>query len=205
MKVSHQDTVPAPVDEVWRAVTDVTAIGRLPGATQSTDGDTVTGSVKARLGTTQITYRISGGVVSCDAAARRLALSVTGMEARGGGNLVATLTVSLDDAMPGTQITVDGDVTATGRGAAADAAAWERVITRLLDAAISDTALGDAGGLDVEAPAPAASPPEPPAALAANLPPFPGESSPTTAGVAPLAAAIGGLCLLIWWFARRRS
>ena len=74
MKLEHDFTVPAPVDEAWRALLDVEKVAPcMPGAAlTSVDGDDFTGTVKVKVGPIQVTYKGQARFVEKDEATHRV-------------------------------------------------------------------------------------------------------------------------------------
>lgn len=104
MRLDHELTVPAPIDEVWQAMCDPKRVAPcMPGATLiSVEGDTFKGTVKVKLGPISLLYKGSGEFLEKDDAARRIKIKASGKDARGAGTAAATTTVTL---------TADGDIT----------------------------------------------------------------------------------------------
>jgi carbon monoxide dehydrogenase subunit G len=149
MRSSYDAVVAGSVDAVWASLTDVDSVlAALPGAALARDDAGVSGSLKCKLGSTQITYRLTARAEVGEAGFHSAVIAVTGKEARGSGTLAATLTMSLRDEGGQTRVEVGGDIEASGRGEAADERAWARMLESLVKALI---------------PPPAASPVPPPA------------------------------------------
>jgi carbon monoxide dehydrogenase subunit G len=175
-------------DDVWSSLTDVDGVlAALPGAALAREGDAATGSLKCKLGGTQITYRISARAEIGEASFRTAVLVVTGKEARGGGTLEANLTVAVRDESS-TRLEVSGAISATGRGENADDRAWRRLVGQLVNAVIPPAAT----------PAkPAASPPpRPPLAVAPPPPLAPAKRPVPTQPIAYGLVAVVVLLLL---------
>jgi carbon monoxide dehydrogenase subunit G len=135
MRSSYDAQVAGPISEVWASVSDIDSLlAMLPGATLSRDGDAVSGSLKCKLGATQITYRLSARAEVGEEKFHTAVVAVTGKEARGDGTVAATLTVALRDEGATTRVEVSGDIEATGRAESADETAWARVIETLVAA-----------------------------------------------------------------------
>jgi uncharacterized protein len=194
MKCSHRTSVPGSVESVWASLRDVDIIAAaLPGATLTREGDGVAGSLKCTVGAAQITYKVAARADQVDGDGRRAVIAVTGKEARGSGTLTASLVVGVHAEGHNVQISVDGDIDATGRGQGADAAAWSRLIARLLDAALP---------LSVAAAAKApAVPPRPALAVAPATGGF-DPDEPARSGPPP--GLIAGLALAVLLVLRRR-
>jgi uncharacterized protein len=137
MRCSYEVDVAERVERVWDSVADVDRVlAALPGATLSRDGDTVSGSLKCKLGANQITYRLSVRAEVGEAKFHTAVIAVTGKEARGGGTIAATLTFALRDEGAVTRVDVNGEIEVTGRAEAADDAAWARFLGGLVTAAL---------------------------------------------------------------------
>ncbi|MGW3957627.1 SRPBCC family protein [Streptomyces sp. NPDC004752] len=119
MELHHEFTVPVPVDDAWRALLDIERIAPcLPGATvQEYDGTTVTGAVKVKVGPVTVTYRGTAVFEEKDGTAHRMVLVASGRETRGQGTARATVTGTLSGRDGGTAVSVDTDLTVTGRPA----------------------------------------------------------------------------------------
>src|SRR3954447_7979697 len=120
MKLEHDFTVPAPVDEAWKVLLDVERVAPcMPGATLLTvDGDEFTGTVKVKVGPIQVTYKGQAKFASLDESAHRAVIEATGKEARGSGTAAATVTAVLADAGGSTtKVTVETELDVTGRPA----------------------------------------------------------------------------------------
>ena len=121
MQLTYEFTVPVPPSEAWRVLLDLErVVPCLPGAAlTSFDGDAFAGTVRVKLGPVNLTYQGKGRFVSRDEEARRVVIEASGREARGAGTASATATMSLN---PGpddgsTAVTVEADLTVTGKPA----------------------------------------------------------------------------------------
>lgn len=195
MRVSHDVVVAAAPDAVWRSLTDVDSVlAALPSAALARDGEVAGGSLKCRLGATQVTYRLSARAETGEPGFHTAVLTVAGKEARGSGTIAATLTVAARAAGEDTRIEVTGDIEATGRGAGADADVWQRVLKTLLDALVPPV---------VAAPAAAPPPRQPRQPLTVVPPPMPpGANEQRSTTWLPVAGVLLVLLLLV---RRRRS
>jgi carbon monoxide dehydrogenase subunit G len=186
MRSSFDAQVAGPIASVWASVSDVDALlAALPGATLSRDGDAVSGSLKCKLGSTQITYRLSARAEVGEAKFHTAVIAVTGKEARGDGTVAATLTVALRDEGPTTRVEVSGEIEATGRAESADEGAWARVLETLVTAVMPPP----------ETPAAAEPTPPPPRPPLTVAPPIdaasPGYASAGDARVRMILGAVG--------------
>src|SRR3954447_15726412 len=132
MKLEHDFTVPAPVDEAWKVLLDVERVAPcMPGATLLTvDGDEFTGTVKVKVGPIQVTYKGQAKFASLDEPTHRAVIEASGKEARGSGTAAATVTAVLVDAGGSTtnvkvetELDVTGKPAQFGRGVMAEVAA----------------------------------------------------------------------------------
>lgn len=119
MRLDHEFTVPAPIDEVWKAMSDPDRVAPcLPGAAlTSVEGETFTGTVKVKLGPISLLYKGSGEFLEKDEAARKLTMKASGKDARGAGTAAATISVTLSAEGEGTKGVVATDLNVTGRPA----------------------------------------------------------------------------------------
>lgn len=174
MKLEHEFTVPAPVDEAWRVLLDVERVAPcMPGATLlSIDGDEFTGSVKVKVGPIQVTYKGTARFVERDETAHRAVIDASGKEARGTGTAAATVHTLLRDAGGGTTaVTVETELNVTGRPAQFGRGVMEEVGAKLVKQFADRLATELASsGAEPDTPAPDAPPsaPEPPEAAAAK-------------------------------------
>ncbi|MEW1777297.1 SRPBCC family protein [Streptomyces sp. NPDC086777] len=119
MQLHHEFSVPVPVDEAWPALLDIERVAPcLPGAAvEDYDGTTVTGSVKVKVGPVTVTYRGTAVFEEQDEPGHRIVLVASGRETRGQGTARATVTGTLTAHEEGTAVSVDTDLTVTGRPA----------------------------------------------------------------------------------------
>ncbi|GAA4789343.1 SRPBCC family protein [Streptomyces ziwulingensis] len=119
MELRHEFTVPVPPAVVWRALTDIERVAPcMPGATvEEFDGRTVTGSVRVRMGPVTLTYRGTAVFEERDERAYRMVLVAGGRETRGQSTARATVTGTLTGGDGSTTVSVDTDLTVTGRPA----------------------------------------------------------------------------------------
>src|SRR3954465_2986984 len=112
MKLEHDFTVPAPVDEAWKALLDVEKVAPcMPGAALlSVDGDSFTGTVKVKVGPIQVTYKGDAKFVTKDDATHHAVIEGTGKEARGSGTAGATVHTTLTGAGGKTRVNVVTDL-----------------------------------------------------------------------------------------------
>jgi carbon monoxide dehydrogenase subunit G len=188
MKLEHQFVVPAPVDEAWAAFND---LGRVvpcfPGATlTSADGDEFTGSCKVKLGPVSLQYSGNGTFVERDATGHHAVIEAKGKDRRGNGTASVRVVARLTAASPAsTQVTVDTDLTITGRPAQFGRGLIQEVSDRLLDQ--FTTCLTTTLQTPTPSTTPAASTSS--ATPATSAPASPAASTPSTAPAPPRASA----------------
>jgi len=117
MNIQDEFRVDVPVEEAWRVLTDVERIAPcMPGAQlQEVDGDEFRGIVKVKVGPITAQYKGKARFTEKDEVNHRAVIRAEGRDTRGQGNASATVTAVLvpDDA--GTRVTIDSDVTITGK------------------------------------------------------------------------------------------
>src|SRR3954469_10264000 len=226
MKLEHEFTVPAPVDEAWKVLLDVERVAPcMPGATLLTvDGDAFTGTVKVKVGPIQVTYKGTAKFAERDETAHRAVIEASGKEARGSGTAAATVTAQLTaSGDAATKVAVETDLNVTGRPAQFGRGVMEEVAGKLIGQFANCLAdeLGTPSSAAPQAPTSAPKPtavepaaPEPAAEAPRTVPPPVREAEPIdlfdVAGgsivkrLAPVAAALAVLLLLIWGRRRRQ-
>ncbi|MFN2497405.1 MAG: SRPBCC family protein [Pseudonocardiaceae bacterium] len=119
MELEHTFTVPAPVDTVWRALLDPERVAPcFPGATvTSASGEEFAGTVQVRLGPISLQYHGSGRFTEIDEVAHRTVIEASGAASEGQSTAAATVTTSLAENGPGTVVTVQTDLSITGKPA----------------------------------------------------------------------------------------
>jgi carbon monoxide dehydrogenase subunit G len=163
MKLEHEFTVPAPVDEAWKVLLDVEKVAPcMPGAAlTSVDGDEFTGTVKVKVGPIQVTYKGQAKFVEKDDANHRAVIEASGKEARGSGTAAATVTATLTQSGTQTKAHVVTDLNITGRpaqfgrGVMADVGA--KLIGQFADCLAEELGTGGSEAGSTVADAPAAS------------------------------------------------
>jgi len=129
MDLVHEFTVPVPVDDAWRILTDVERIAPcLPGAQlQEIEGETYRGIVKVKVGPIQAQFKGQASFVEQDHVAHRVVLKGEGRDTTGKGNAAALITAELTSLTASstsvkvlTDLSITGKVAQFGRGAMAD-------------------------------------------------------------------------------------
>lgn len=127
--LNHSFTVPVPVDDAWRILTDVERIAPcLPGAQlQEIEGDVYRGVVKVKVGPIQAQFKGQASFVERDDANHRAVLKGEGRDTGGKGNASAMITATMTRLSDSettcnvtTDLTITGKVAQFGRGAMKD-------------------------------------------------------------------------------------
>lgn len=158
MRLDHEFTVPAPIDEVWAAVLDPERVAPcMPGATlTAVEGDTFKGTVKVKLGPVSLLYKGSGEFLEKNADERKIVIKASGKDARGAGTAAATVTVTLTAEGGATRGAVATDLNVTGKPAQFGRGMISEVGGKILDNFAANLAdmLGTAGAASAEQPKP---------------------------------------------------
>ncbi|WP_328998682.1 SRPBCC domain-containing protein [Kribbella sp. NBC_00709] len=180
MRLEHKFVVPAPVEQTWAAFNDLErVVPCFPGATlTSYEGDEFIGSCKVKLGPVSLQYSGNGTFVERDPADHHAVIEAKGKDRRGNGTATARVTARLVAAGPdSTEVTVETDLTITGRPAQFGRGLIQDVSNKLLDQFTTC--------LTTKLDTPAEAPPTPPAATAA---PTPGQSNPASSQSNPASS-----------------
>lgn len=209
MKLEHRFSVPVPVARAWELVNDVEElVPCFPGAVlSSSDDDGFAGGCKVKLGPVALQYNGTGRYVERDAAAHRLVVEAKGKDKRGNGTAAAAVTAVLTAAGSGTEVSVDTELTVTGRPAQFGRGLIQDVSDRMLDQFVDCLTAKLAGPEPADDPSGAADPPP--------AEPRPAGPDPATldlgTAVLPVIARrvvpylIGAVAaLLVWRLLRRR-
>ncbi len=136
MDLNHEFTVPVPVADAWRILTDVERIAPcLPGAKlEDSQGDTYSGFVKVKVGPIQAQFKGQASFVERDDAAYKAVLKGEGRDTTGKGNASALITAQLVEESPtSTKVTVSTDLNITGKVAQFGRGAMADISNKLLD------------------------------------------------------------------------
>jgi uncharacterized protein len=188
MELSNEFTVGVPIDEAWKALTDVERIAPcMPGAQlQEIEGDEYRGIVKVKVGPITAQYKGVATFVEQDEVNHKAVLKAEGRDTRGQGNASALITASLvSEGEALTKVTVDTDLTITGkvaqfgRGVLGDISS--KLIGQFADALDEELRTGANGSARADEAAPAeGAPAVAAAAVAASAEPTPPAAAPST-------------------------
>ena len=205
MELTHEFTVPVPVQEAWDHFQDIASVAEcFPGAqVTDTEGATFHGSVKVKLGPIALVYNGMGTFTEKDETAYRFVVDAKGKDKRGNGTAGATVTLTMDGAAgDSTDVKVHTDLAITGKPAQFGRGVMQDVSDKLLGQFVSclEQRMGSGDGSTAPAaeataavPAEDAAPAAPAAAAApaaqAEEPTAASEASAPAAAAAPAAPA----------------
>ena len=134
MELTHDFTVPAPLDETWATFMDLRGVGScFPGAVvTAADAEGFSGTVKVKLGPIALQYAGAGTFLERDDTAHRAVIEAKGKDKRGNGTAGATVTVQLAPAGDGTRVDVTTDLSITGKPAQFGRGVMQDVSDKLL-------------------------------------------------------------------------
>jgi carbon monoxide dehydrogenase subunit G len=186
MELSHEFTVPVPVEEAWAHFQDIASVGEcFPGAqVTSVEGDTFNGSVKVKLGPIALVYNGTGTFTEKDETAHRFVVDAKGKDKRGNGTAGATVTLAMTDNAGETDVKVDTDLAITGKPAQVGRGVMQDVSDKLLNQFVDCLQQRMGSGPVAEAPTASLDSSGSTAAFAAAAP----EATPDPAAPAPGAA-----------------
>ena len=202
MELTHEFTVPVPVQEAWDHFQDIASVAEcFPGAqVTDTEGETFHGSVKVKLGPIALVYNGTGTFTEKDEAAHRFVVDAKGKDKRGNGTAGATVTLTMDgSAGDSTDVKVHTDLAITGKPAQFGRGVMQDVSDKLLGQFVSclEQRMGEGDGSAATEAAAAAAPPavaaedavsEAPTTQATPAPATPADA-PAAAKAPPAAAA----------------
>jgi carbon monoxide dehydrogenase subunit G len=188
MELSHQFTVPVPVQEAWDHFQDIASVAEcFPGAqVTSVEDGTFQGSVKVKLGPIALVYNGSGTFTEKDETAHRFVVDAKGKDKRGNGTAGATVTLEMTPNGESTDVKVDTDLAITGKPAQFGRGVMQDVSDKLLNqfvACLEQRMARDDADQTPVAPASAAVPEE----AAAAVPEEAAAAVPDPAAPAPAA------------------
>jgi len=139
MELTHDFTVPAPIDTTWATFMDLHRVGScFPGAvvTDASD-DGFAGTVKVKLGPIALQYAGAGTFLERDDQAYRAVIEAKGKDKRGNGTAGATVTIQLAPSGEGTRVDVTTDLSVTGKPAQFGRGVMQDVSDKLLGQFVS--------------------------------------------------------------------
>jgi carbon monoxide dehydrogenase subunit G len=135
MKLENEFRVDVPVEQAWRVLLDVERIAPcMPGAQlQEVEGDEYRGIVKVKVGPITAQYKGVARITESDDSNHRAVIRAEGRDTRGQGNASATAIALLQPDGDGTRVSIDSDVTITGKVAQFGRGVIADVSAKLLD------------------------------------------------------------------------
>jgi carbon monoxide dehydrogenase subunit G len=136
MDLNHEFTVPVPVEDAWKILTDVERIAPcLPGAKlEDIADDTYSGFVKVKVGPIQAQFKGQASFVELNEGAHKVVLKGEGRDTTGKGNAAALITAQLvAESSASTKVTVHTDLNITGKVAQFGRGAMADISNKLLD------------------------------------------------------------------------
>ncbi len=117
MEIKNEFTVTVPIDQAWAVLTDLALVATcLPGAQLTgQEGDTYLGKVKIKVGPVVSEYAGTAVFTSKDDANYRAVIEAKGRNSGGAGNATANITASLRADGANTIVSVDTDLSITGK------------------------------------------------------------------------------------------
>ena len=154
MDLTHRFTVPAPLPDAWAAFNDVETLAPcFPGATvSSADGADFAGWIKIKIGPLGLVYEGTGGYVERNSDARRTVIRTRGVDKRGNGTAVTTITATFADQGDRTEIALHTDLDLSGKPARFGREVVTDVVDRVVEQ-FSTTLAGKFAEGEVAAPA----------------------------------------------------
>ncbi|WP_151084400.1 SRPBCC family protein [Nocardioides cynanchi] len=200
MELTHEFTVPVPVQEAWDHFQDIASVAQcFPGAqVTSVEDTTFNGSVKVKLGPISLVYNGSGTFTEKDETAHRFVVDAKGKDKRGNGTAGAKVTLAMTPNGDSTDVKVETDLAITGKPAQFGRGVMQDVSDKLLNQFVacleqrmaredSTAAPAEPAAADQAAAVPAAAEVTPdPAAPSSETP---AAATPDPAAPAPVASA----------------
>lgn len=117
MELLNEFEVPLTTDQTWALLTDLQKVAPcLPGAAiTSVEGDDFHGVAKIKVGPITAQYKGIARFTKLDEKAHEAVLSARAKDARGQGDVTATVTASLSPGNGVTRVTVKTDIALTGK------------------------------------------------------------------------------------------
>jgi len=134
MELKNDFRVSVPIDVAWAVLTDLERIAPcMPGAElQEVEGDEYRGIVKVKVGPITAQYKGTARFVERDDTAHRAVLRAEGRDTRGQGNASATVIATATPDGDGTVVSIDTDLSITGKVAQFGRSIMGDVSTKML-------------------------------------------------------------------------
>jgi carbon monoxide dehydrogenase subunit G len=134
MEIKNEFTVSVPIDRAWAVLTDLAGIAPcLPGAQLTgQEGETYMGKVRIKVGPVISEFAGTAAFIEKDDANYRAVIEAKGSDRRGSGNASATITAGLRPDGDRTVVSVDTDLSISGKVAQFGKSAINEVSQKLL-------------------------------------------------------------------------
>ena len=134
MELKNDFRVSVPIDVAWAVLTDLERIAPcMPGAElQEVEGDEYRGIVKVKVGPITAQYKGTARFVERDDTEHRAVLRAEGRDTRGQGNASATVIATATSDGDGTVVSIDTDLSITGKVAQFGRSIMGDVSTKML-------------------------------------------------------------------------
>ncbi|TCC63330.1 membrane oxidoreductase [Kribbella pittospori] len=134
MRITHEFTVSVPPAPAWAVLTDLEAIAPcMPGAQLTGfDGETYQGKVRVKLGPVVSDFGGTARFETKDDATYHAVIDAKGKDLRGSGNASARITADLAPDPAGTRVSVDTDLSISGKVAQFGSSMIKQVSEKLL-------------------------------------------------------------------------
>jgi uncharacterized protein len=134
MELKNEFRVSVPIDVAWAVLTDLERIAPcMPGAElEEVEGDEYRGIVKVKVGPISAQYKGTARFVEKDDAQHRAVLRAEGRDTRGQGNASATVVATATPDGGGTVVSIDTDLSITGKVAQFGRSIMGDVSTKML-------------------------------------------------------------------------
>lgn len=134
MRITHEFTVSVPPAQAWAVLTDLEAIAPcMPGAQLTGfDGQIYQGKVRVKLGPVVSDFGGTARFETKDDATHHAVINAKGKDSRGSGNASARITADLTPDPAGTRVSVDTDLSISGKVAQFGSSMIKQVSEKLL-------------------------------------------------------------------------
>ena len=134
MELKNEFRVSVPIDVAWAVLTDLERVAPcMPGAElQEVEGDEYRGVVKVKVGPITAQYKGTAGFVEKDDGQHRAVLRAEGRDTRGQGNASATVVATAAPDEEGTLVSIETDLSITGKVAQFGRSIMGDVSTKML-------------------------------------------------------------------------
>ena len=135
MEFKNDFQVENPLDEVWNAFVDVEKVAVcLPGAQLlEADGDEYKGLIKVKVGPITSQYKGVATILEQDLEAKKIVIKAEGRDSKGAGNASAIISVELLEESGNTKVSVQTDLSVTGKVAQFGRGVMVDISAKLMD------------------------------------------------------------------------